>query len=127
MTPGQPDAIVDSALTSSYECGEDFVTVTTTVTTTEYIANDEGGWEVGQPVVAQTSEQVAHEVVACEDNDVNHNDRPTHPNTPSVPTEVKGQTAVTTSSQPGKPSRPTRSQAPGHTTPAVPLSIDAGL
>jgi hypothetical protein len=54
-------------------------------------------------------------------------------NTPSVPTEVKGQTAQAPSSAPTQPAQshaanqPAPSQAPGANRPAVPLSIDAGL
>lgn len=55
------------------------------------------------------------------------------PTTPSVPTEVKGQTAQTPSSAPTQlaqshaANQPAPSPAPGANRPAVPLSIDAGL
>lgn len=48
-------------------------------------------------------------------------------NTPSVPTEVKGQTAQTPSSAPHAPAQLAQSHTPAANPPAVPLSIDAGL
>lgn len=66
-TPEEPEPVVTVASASSYACGDSFETVTTTTTTQGWVLNElTNEWEPGKPIVETSSEQVAHEVVACD-------------------------------------------------------------
>lgn len=102
----QPDPVVETASTSSYACGDDFETVTTVTTTTEYVLV-EGEWVLGEPVVGEpVVTQNPVDVVECEEEPEEPTDPvdPQEPNTPVV-------------NNPPAPQQPA----------AVPTVIDAGL
>lgn len=64
----QPEPLVTTASSTSYNCGDNFQVVTTTVTTTEYVEED-GEWVLGEPVVESTSETNPVPVVPCDNPD----------------------------------------------------------
>lgn len=102
-TGEQPDPVVSSSSSSAYNCGDDFETVTTVVTTTEYVLVDDE-WVLGEPSSETTTEQNPVDVVPCDTDEPPVDNPPT--DTPPVVTH-----------NPAPPKAPA----------AVPTVVDAGL
>lgn len=111
--PEQPEPLVEEKSTSSYECGDDFESVTTETTTTEYILV-EGEWVLGQPITKITHSKNPVEVVPCEE-------KPEEPEKPGNPDEPNKPV-----SNPPAPQAP-EAPAPQKKAPQIPFSVDAGI
>jgi LPXTG-motif cell wall-anchored protein len=109
---------VATAVTSSYECDDNFVTLTTTTTTTPWTQVEGQAKVFGTPVVDTKTTTEPHAVVACEKPPVEEPKPPVDEPKPPVdkPEPPKVDTPVTAPKPPVK-----------HAAPAVPTAVDAGL
>jgi LPXTG-motif cell wall-anchored protein len=65
--PAQPDPVVSSSDVTSQECDDDFETVTTSTSTTEYVLDEETRtWYLGEPVVVVTTVENPVDAIKCE-------------------------------------------------------------
>lgn len=92
--PEQPEPVVEEASSTDYQCGDAFQTVTTTTTTTDWYFDVETfEWVLAEPVTTESVEQVAVDVVPCDDKP-DKPEEPKNPDEPKQPQEPKTPTTV---------------------------------